>query len=242
MKVGLIGDIHANLPALEAVLKHAREREVETIWNIGDFVGYSTFPDEVVKKLREEDVLSIVGNYDLKVLKYRKKKKQWRESKKRKKLIAIGWAFKNLSKKSRKYLDSLPQERRVKIKGRRILITHASPASNEESLRPDTPEKRFHKLAKLAKADVVIFGHSHRPFSREVDGVLFVNTGSVGRPNDGDPRASYAILRIGKNKLKVKHYRVEYDVERAVAAIKDEDLPKAYGKMLKKGRHLDAVT
>ena len=68
MSVALIGDVHANLPALEAVLDHAAGQGVDAVWNVGDFVGYGAFPDEVVRRLRREGVLSIVGNYDLKVL------------------------------------------------------------------------------------------------------------------------------------------------------------------------------
>ena len=73
MKVALIGDVHANLPALEAVLTHAYQQGVEAIWNVGDFVGYGAFPDGVVKRLQNENALSIIGNYDAKVLKVNEK-------------------------------------------------------------------------------------------------------------------------------------------------------------------------
>jgi len=243
MKVALIGDVHANLPALEAVLAHAREDEqgVEAIWNVGDFVGYGAFPDEVVQRLQKEDVLSIVGNYDLKVLQFKKKKDKWRKKKQAEKYLAFKWTFENLSKKSRKYLRFLSQEMRMKVKGKRFLLTHGSPASNEEPLTPDTPEKRLRKLAQMAKADVIICGHSHQPFVREVDGVWFINTGSVGRPDDGDPRACYAILQIESKQIQVCHYRVEYDVERTVAAIRERKLPEVFAQMALQGRSLDAV-
>ena len=241
MKVALIGDVHANLPALEAVLTHAHEQNVEAIWHVGDFVGYGAFPDEVVQRLRKEDVLSIVGNYDLKVLQFKQKRKKWRKKKQPQKYFAFKWAYENLSKKSRKYLRFLSQEIRMKVKGKRILLTHGSPASNEEPLTPDTPEKRLRELAQMAGADVIICGHSHRPFAREVDGVWFINTGSVGRPDDGDPRACYAILRIESQDVQVRHYRVEYDVERAVAAIRERKLPEVFVQMTLQGRSLDAV-
>jgi putative phosphoesterase len=248
MKVVLIGDIHANLPALEAVLAHAYEKEnenepdVEAIWNVGDFVGYGAFPDQVVQRLRKEDnVLSIAGNYDLKVLQFKQKKNKWRKKKHPYKYLAFKWTYENLSKKNRKYLRFLSQEIRLKVKGRRILLTHGSPASNEEPLTPDTPEKRLRKLAQKAKADVIICGHSHQPFAREVDGVWFINTGSVGRPDDGDPRACYAILEITSEQIQVRHYRVEYDVKRAVAAIREHKLPEVFAQMTLQGRSLDEV-
>ena len=129
----------------------------------------------------------------------------------------------------------------MKVKGHRILLTHGSPASNSEHLTPATPEERLRELAQTAKADVIICGHSHQPFARQVDGVWFINTGSVGRPDDGDPRACYAILEIESDKIQVQHYRVEYDVERAVAAIRERKLPELFAQMLLQGRNLDAV-
>ena len=89
MKVALIGDVHANLPALEAVLAHINENEpdVERIWNVGDFVGYGAFPNEVIERLRNENALSIVGNYDLKVLAFKQKKDKWRKKKQRRKRL-----------------------------------------------------------------------------------------------------------------------------------------------------------
>ena len=241
MKIALIGDVHANLSALEAVLTHAHEQGVEAIWNVGDFVGYGAFPDEVVQRLRKENALSIVGNYDLKVLQFKQKKKKWRKKKQPDKYLAFEWAYENLSKKSRKYLRFLSQEIRMKVKGKRVLLTHGSPASDEEPLTPDTPEKRLRELAQTAKADVIICGHSHRPFAREVDGVWFINTGSVGRPDDGDPRACYAVLEIDSKRIQVRHHRVEYDVERAVAAIREHKLPEAFAQMTLQGRNLDVV-
>ncbi len=244
MKVALIGDIHANLPALEAVLAHIHEQGLTKIWNVGDFVGYGAFPDEVVQRLRKTDafsIISIVGNYDLKVLQFKQKKAKWRKKKHPQKYLAFKWAYENLSKKSRKYLRFLSQEIRMKVKGYHILLTHGSPASNSEHLTPETPEKRLRELAQTAKADIIICGHSHQPFARQVDGVWFINTGSVGRPDDGDPRACYAILEIESDKIQVQHYRVEYDVERAVAAIRERKLPEPFAQMLLQGRNLDAV-
>lgn len=241
MKVGLIGDIHANLPALERVLEHARLQEVESIWNVGDFVGYGAYPDEVVKRLRKENVVSIVGNYDLKVLKFNKKMENWRSTKKPEKWFAFKWAYENLSKGSRKYLRSLPKELRFELSGRQFLLTHGSPESNEEPLTPDTSQERLRELAKIGSADVIVCGHSHQPFIRRVDGVWFVNTGSVGRPDDGDPRTCYAVLQLGAHELHVQHYRLEYDLERAVEGIHTRDLPEAFAQMLILGRDLETV-
>lgn len=237
--IALIGDIHGNLPALEAVLAHARKHGATAIWNVGDFVGYGVYPDEVVKLLRTEAALSIAGNYDLKTLQVKEKKEKWKKSKRPEKLLAFDWAYEHLSKDARQYLSSLPSERRFTTYGKRILITHGSPASNEEPLTSQTPIKRLRELASQSEADVIIVGHSHQPFTKTVDGVMFVNTGSVGRPDDGDPRASYALLTFGPDTLTVKHYRVRYDTEKIAAAVRDYGLPESFARIFIHGRSLD---
>ena len=241
VKVALIGDVHANLPALEAVLSHAKREGAETIWNVGDFLGYGAFPDEVVRQLHQEEALSIVGNYDLKVLKFKRKQDKWRETKHPLKFLAFQWARDRLSKKSRTYLRALPRDIRLEVGGKRVLLTHGSPASDEEPLTPTTSQARLRELAQIAMADLILCGHSHQPFARQVENVWFINTGSVGRPDDGDPRPCYAVMELGPGGMQLCHHRLEYDVERAAGAIRACGLPEAFVQMTLQGRSLDAV-
>ncbi len=239
MKIALLGDVHANLPALEAVLAHAHQQKIDAIWNIGDWVGYNAFPNEVIERLQREGAVSIVGNYDLKVLRFKKKREKWRQSKHPQKFLAFQWAYKTLTKKNRRYLRALPQEIVLRFAGASALLTHGSPASNQEALTPFTPEERLRELAAIAEVEIVVCGHSHQPFAREVDGVWFINTGSVGRPDDGDPRPSYAALTLAKRDFHVEHHRLDYDVEWAAAAIRKNNLPEAFAQMLLQGCNLD---
>jgi len=238
VKYALIGDVHANLPALEAVLADAGHKGVDQIWNVGDWVGYGAFPDQVVQRLRDEKAVSIVGNYDLNVLKFPENDQHWRKQKRPEKWLAFKWAYEHLSEASRGYLASLPHQVRLNVEGTRVLLTHGSPASIDEHLYADTPSQRLRELAELAQADFIVCGHSHQPFAREVEGVWFINTGSVGRQDDGDPRATYAVLEIVDGLVKVSHYRIDYDVERAVAAIHRHGLPPAFAEMMRQGRKL----
>lgn len=240
MKIALIGDIHANLPALDAVLEHARRSGAEEIWNTGDSVGYNAFPEGVVQTLRSEGAVSVIGNYDQKVLRFPYKGRRWKKKKKFEKWLAFKWAYEQLSAESLVYLASLPEQRRLEIEGKTVLLTHGSPASVDEHLYADTAEERLAELARVADADMVICGHSHQAFVRKVAGVWFVNTGSVGRPDDGDPRATYAVLEAA-GRIKICHHRVSYEVETAVAGIRREGLPAAFEEMIRKGRKLDWI-
>ncbi len=241
MKVALLGDVHANLPALEAVLSHADQRGAEEIWNVGDFVGYGAFPNQVVKRLRKSGAKSIIGNYDLKVLDFINKKPRWRKSKQPEKYTAFKWANKVLKETNRRYLFGLPGELRMQVAGWSVLLTHASPLSNEEPLTPDTPLERLEELRSVARAQVIVCGHSHQPFARRVGDAWFINTGSVGRPGDGDPRACYAMLELTPGSLAVEHFRVEYDVARAAKEIRKQGLPEVFAQMILQGWDLELV-
>jgi len=241
MIVALLGDVHANLPALEAVLDDADRHGAEAVWNVGDFVGYGAFPEQCVRRLRACGSVHVAGNYDRKVLKFPRRQAKWRKAKAPAKFLAFQWAWERLSEDSRTYLASLPREARLERAGRRVLLTHGSPASESEALTEDTPEARLAELAALADADVVVCGHSHVPFVREAAGVLFVGTGSVGRPEGGDPRACYALLHADEDRVLVTHRRVGYDVEAAAAAIRDAGLPEEFAQMLHRGENYDGV-
>ncbi len=161
MRVALMADLHANLPALEAVLDHARQEGAEAIWNLGDLVGYGAFPEEVVQRLRKNYALSTLGRYDRQVVRFKKRKEKWHRSKEREEYLALEWAYDHLSGKSRKYLRFLSQEIRMQVRGKRVLLTHGSPGADDGCLTPDTPEKQLAKLAREAKADLILCGCSH---------------------------------------------------------------------------------
>jgi len=240
LKVALVSDVHANLPALEAVLAHAGSRGCEAVWNAGDCLGYGAFPDETVTMLREY-ALNILGNYDRKVLDVKKKKTGWQESPIPEKWMAFNWAYENLSRGNRKWLESLPERRRLEVEGKSVLLVHASPLSGGEHLSHLTPLERFDTLAEAAASDVVVCGHSHEPFGIRAKGCWFVNPGSVGRPDDGDPRASYATLTLRRKVFSLRHYRVEYDVERAAEEARRRRLPESFAQMLLRGMSLGDV-
>ena len=213
MRVALIGDVHANLPALQAVLEHARRHRAYEVWGVGDWVGNGAFPDKVVQLLRQREVKAVVGNYDLSVLEVEAKRAKWGPEGPPENWQPAAWTYDRLSAEGREYLRSLPAALRLEMAGRRVLLTHIGLSSADEYVGPDTPDARLREWAETAAADVVIVGHTHVPLARKVGGVWFINTGSVGRPKDGEPRACYAILTLGQKRVQVRHYRVNYDLE-----------------------------
>jgi putative phosphoesterase len=241
MKIALISDIHANSPALDAVLRHAQGQGVERVWNLGDLLGYGPFPEQTLDRIRAIGAVSIIGNYDLKVLKVKRKISKWRKKKHPLKALAFEWAFDQLSRESLSFLRSLPKEIQIQEQAFKILMTHGSPASNSEHLSPSTPEKRLRELARMVDADLILTGHSHIPFFKDVDSVRFINPGSVGRPDDGDPRCSYAILYFAQHGLEVEHYRLAYDVEETIRGVREAKLPEAFTEMFRQGRSLDSI-
>jgi putative phosphoesterase len=241
MKIALLGDAHANLPALDAVLADAAQNSAEATWNLGDFVGYGAFPEETVIRLRGCNALSILGNYDRKVLQVPQKNARWKAKKRPEKWLAFKWTFDRLSRASRSYLISLPEQRSVEAGGLRFLMVHGSPASRNEHLSPDTPPNRLQKLADSARADLILCAHSHIPFARQAGSTWFINPGSVGRSDDGDPRASYALLTVQRGLVNYELRRVEYDTARAAAAIRQASLPEDFAQMVLLGRSLDWI-
>lgn len=239
--IALISDVHGNLPALEAVLDDAVCRDVAEIWNLGDMLGYAPFPNEVLRRLKDVAAVNLVGNYDLKVLDFALKRDKWKRKKPPAKFAAFQWNDTHLTGKSRRFVESLPEQMRRTAGGLDVLMVHGSPASIDELLNSGTPDERLRELIRVAGADVVVCGHSHEAFARQVDGVWFVNPGSVGRPEGGDWRASYAILRFSDGKLKTEHFRVPYDIDRVARGVHAAGLPKEFIDVFRKGKSLDQL-
>jgi putative phosphoesterase len=241
MIVALLGDIHANLPALEAVITHAQAHSAEQFWNTGDFLGYGAFPNEIFDCLRHVGAQSVIGNYDYKVLNFPQKKIKWKKNKKPGKYLAFKWANRHLSPENERYLRSLPEKMRFIIEGWNILMVHGSSESIDEMVTAGTPKERLELLAESGEADMIVNGHTHQQFARQVKGVWFINPGSVGRPGDGDPRAAYTLLNIEKGNVSINPFRIDYDIERAVDAIRTAGLPEAFAQMIRRGHDLETL-
>jgi predicted phosphodiesterase len=246
MKYALISDVHSNLPALEAVLADVDEREdVGAVYHLGDLVGYAPWPDETVALLGERRIPGIAGNYDSTVATDYKHCGCKAESPRGEELshLSYEWTRGHVAPEAKRFLGELPFRMDLRPMGGhksrpQIILVHGTPTLNTLYWTEDRPDAFCEKMARAAGAregDLISFGHTHKPWYREVGGVHFLNTGSVGKPKDGDWRAGYVLVEAGEEIGAVEFVRVEYDLERATRSIEESGLPDEFADQLRAG-------
>ena len=246
MRYALISDIHANLPALEAVMRHIGGQEnLAAVFHLGDLVGYAPWPNETVSLLKDFRVEGIAGNYDSTVATDYKHCGCKYEDPRQEELshVSYEWTRAHVSPETKRFLGSLPFRLDVRprgghLAGPTIILVHGTPTLNTLYWTEDRPDTFCLKMAEHAGArrgDVICFGHTHKPWYREVEGIHFVNTGSVGRPKDGDWRAGYVLLDLSGDVPRVEFVRVEYDLDRTMNAIRESTLPDDFAEYLRTG-------
>jgi predicted phosphodiesterase len=246
MKYALISDIHANLPALKAVLDDIERRtDVGTVYQLGDLVGYAPWPNEVVEMITSAGIAGVAGNYDSTVGADYKHCGCRYEDPRQEELshLSYAWTRQHVSPDTKSFLAGLPF--RIDLlpggghqAGPRVVLVHGTPTLNTVYWTEDRSDDFCLKMAQHAgmkAGDVIAFGHTHLPWYREVGGIHFVNTGSVGRPKDGNWRAGYVVLEVDEDHLGVEFVRVEYDVEGAMRAIRESELPDDFAEYLRTG-------
>lgn len=246
MRYALISDIHANLPALEAVLADIAARpDVGATYHLGDLVGYSSQPNEVVERIVSAGIPGVAGNYDSTVATHYKHCGCRSESPRQEELahISFEWTLANTSPAAKRVLGALPFRLDIRplgghASGPSIRLFHGNHTLNTFYMFEDRPHSMLESMATAVGAragDVIAFGHTHKPWHREVAGVHYVNTGSVGRPKDGDWRAGYVLVDMGTSPVGVEFVRVEYDIERAIAGVRAAGLPEDFVEFLRTG-------
>jgi diadenosine tetraphosphatase ApaH/serine/threonine PP2A family protein phosphatase len=246
VRVAAITDIHANLPALEAVLEAIDAAGVEEIWCLGDVIGYGAEPDQCADLVRERCDLCLVGNHDLAVL-GALDISAFSEAA----ADAVAWTRENVAERTLALL------RELEPAGERgdIALFHASPRDPvwEYVLSAEQADA----CLDVQQARIALIGHSHvslffvRPAVGEprddirgaqssddtlLDlraGQWLINPGSVGQPRDGDPRAAW--LELDTNEPSARFHRTPYDVERAAASISSAGLPRRLADRLHVG-------
>ena len=145
---------------------------------------------------------------------------------------SVAWTLAHTDARSKAFMRDLPFDLRFSLGRRRVRLVHGSPRKVNEYLFEDKPARLYERLAAQADCDVLVFGHTHKPWVREHGGVLFVNCGSVGKPKDGDPRAAFALLEWTADDLRVSIERVPYDAEAVAREVAAVGLPHEYAEKL----------
>jgi putative phosphoesterase len=241
MRIAIISDIHANFPALEETLKSIEQQNIDAVYCLGDLVGYNLWPNAVINEIRKRHIPTLEGNHDVKAVNIHNMGLKDSDS----------YAYQIVGKEQIEYLSTLPAhiklEHQVIDKRIMILMVHGSPYSNREYLLEDKDEKDFTDIFLDSGADVILCGHSHKPYHRVLKnpdklGGYFhaINVGSVGKPKDGNPKCCYAVITINKDSdfskkesIEVEFVRVAYDIEKVAKAIEDSELPNSYAQMLR---------
>jgi len=240
MNYALISDVHANLEALEAVVKDIRKRRIDRILFLGDAVGYGPDPNECIELLQDNCEILLAGNHDMAAagsidIEY------FNEYAK----AAILWTRGVLTEKYRKAIETFPVSK--KIEQEDLLLVHSTPKEPEA----------WHYLLTLWDAEInfhyfdermCVLGHSHVPFiiERLPSGEMItykeetvlgkseryiINCGSVGQPRDRNPKACYAV--IGDDKA--EFLRVEYNIKKTQKKMRDYGLPLPLIDRLERG-------
>jgi putative phosphoesterase len=170
MHVAIFSDGHANQPALEMVLADIRRQSPDAVYCLGDLVGYAPFPNEVTERIRTEHIATIMGNYDDGVGFDRDECGcAYREAEERR----LGdqsfrWTKEHVTPENKAFLRGLPPNIRTEVGAKRVLLVHGSPRKINEYLFEDRPVSSFQRLAASSNADVIVFGHTHKPYARPI--------------------------------------------------------------------------
>lgn len=254
MKIAFFSDIHANLPALQAVLEDIDRQKPDFVYCLGDLVGYNIWPNEVANEIRKRGIPTLAGNYDEGIglnsddcgCAYKT------DEEKANGAVSISYTNEIVTKETREYLRMLPRHLSMEFQNNdekiHLLMVHGSPRKVNEYLFEDRPEKSLLRILTDANADIMLFGHTHKQYHRKLSYDMegktafrhAINIGSVGKPKDGDPRACYVLMDLDDSlsvttpdSVKTDFRRVEYDVEKSAKAVEESRLPNAYADALR---------
>ena len=223
MRVGLISDVHGNAPALSAVLAEIEKQKVDYLLFAGDVVGYYPYVNEVITRLRSEQITSILGNHDCYLLgKLEVTAERWNA-------YQLQYVNQVIEDENRAWLSTLPPWQNIEIDGLKFHLCHGSPWAVEEYIYPNS--NSFERFAKL-EVDVVVMAHTHIPLMRNEGNVLLLNPGSCGQPRDYHPGACYAILDTRERQT--HFYRTTYDIPSLVKILETLRYPKGLINILRR--------
>ena len=242
MKVAVISDVHANLPALEAVLAWIETDDVDELWCLGDLTGYGAEPGRCMDVVLDRAAVCLAGNHDMVVTGEIDIAMFSSDAR-----AAAEWTREILD------ADALARLRELRPSGERhgVELYHASIRDPVWEYVID--DRTAAICLEKQGSQISMVGHSHVPLAygyagdtflggmagadtelSTLPGPFLLNPGSVGQPRDGDPRAAYLLLDLDTGQARWR--RVDYDVQDAQRAIREAGLPLRLGARLAEGR------
>ncbi|MGE5631063.1 MAG: metallophosphoesterase family protein [Caulobacteraceae bacterium] len=236
MRIAVIADIHGNIYALQETIRDIEKRNVDVTICAGDLVGYCPFPNEVIELVRKCNIMTIMGNYDDAVgnellvcgCDYPDPKDAENAG------ISLNWTIDATTVKNKEFLGSLPKEMKLVFGDIKMLFVHGSPRQLNEYLKENSKEAS--EVMDAFKYDVLVCGHTHKPYYKAYGDKMLINAGSVGKPKTGRPKANYVIVDVLDNEVKVHIIEVEYEFEKAAKAIEAAGLPSEFAEIIRTGK------
>jgi len=230
-KIAVLSDIHANIFALEIVLKDIKSRNIDEILCLGDVVGYYPYPNKTIELVKKHCSVVMMGNHDAGVVGIEPAHYFNTRA-----YEVIEWTKQNITQENYEWLRKLPLRRALKREGKNIYLVHGSPFQSFDYMYIiDSSEEKLMVKRALdhVRADFLFVGHTHIPIIIEIEDKLFLNPGSVGQPRHGVPGAFYAIVDVENIKAEIIH--LEYDFSTLQKKVLELGLPEQLAERLNLG-------
>ncbi len=244
MRIAVISDIHSNIYALDKVLLDIGKKNIDMTVCTGDLVGYATRPNEVIHRIKEESILTIMGNYDDAIgnskivcgCDYPDPEDAHNAG------LSMYFTGKEITEENKKYLRNLPKEVVLIFNNKTIRFVHGSTRVINEYLKENS--KEADEVMNELVEDILVCGHTHIPYAKYYGEKLLVNAGSVGKPKTNRPYANYVIIDIKNNdelvktssSVEVEIIEVEYNFEKLAKEIEENEiLPNKFARLIREG-------
>jgi predicted phosphodiesterase len=263
-KLAIISCIHGNMEALETVFDDIRSQGIEKMICLGDLVGYGPYPNEVVRFIERHNIMTVLGCWDEGIANENPSCGCSYISEEEGALgaLAFQWTKQAVNAKTQKFLKQLPFGVKRDLLCGDTLFVHGSPRNTSEYLMDSTHELILFERAASGDCEILVCGHTHVPFVKEVSGTLkvstkesapgissegasreislspklIINAGSVGEPRHGGKESTYVVLDSGDRSVSIR--AVQYDVNKTVSAMKKKSVPDLLIERMKAAQEL----
>ncbi|QQD13767.1 metallophosphoesterase family protein [Sphingobacterium sp. UDSM-2020] len=238
IQIAIFSDIHGNLPALNAVLADIQSKNIYYKYCLGDLVDFAPWGNEVIELIKNEKIPCLMGNhderiaFDLPIIPLEKHDAEETENR----IIAIKHSKETITHENKLFLGQLPYlmqlDFKVKHKHWKIQLIHGSLESNEAYLYASEPNSTFEDIFFKTHADIIVMGHTHLPFIKDIDKKWAINTGSVGRSKRMCKDATYLLVELHEDRIHTEIIQVPFDIIAVAHEIKASGIPDFYAEFL----------